>query len=179
VAHWGVVTSGGESAAARYRADVATYVSAGGEETAQRVVSAIHGLHKRLGRWYDRHLVDLGLTQGEWAVLSRLATCPEGGALTPTQLAEASGIAPSSMTHRLDRMTERGLVSRATDGVNRTRVLVTLTEAGWKLFSAAVHESDVVSGDVLTALAPAERERLAALLEQVIRGLDALDRRRA
>ncbi len=158
--------------AERYRADVATYVAAGGEETVQRVVTAIHGLHKRLGQWYDRQLVDLGLSQGEWAVLSRLATCPEGTAMTPTQLADASGIAPSSMTHRLDRMTQRGLVSRATDPDNRTRVRVTLTQAGWEMFSAAIQESDVVEGDVLSALEPAERRQLAALLEQLILGLE-------
>ena len=161
-----------QTEAERYRADVATYVAAGGEETVQRVVTAIHGLHKRLGRWYDRQLVDLGLSQGEWAVLSRLATCPEGSAMTPTQLADASGIAPSSMTHRLDRMTSRGLVSRATDPANRTRVRVTMTQAGWEMFSAAIQESDVVEGDVLSALTPQERQQLAALLEQVVVGLD-------
>jgi DNA-binding MarR family transcriptional regulator len=161
-----------QSEAERYRADVATYVAAGGEETVQRVVTAIHGLHKRLGRWYDRQLVDLGLSQGEWAVLSRLATCPEGTAMTPTQLADGAGIAPSSMTHRLDRMTERGLVSRSTDPANRTRVRVTMTQAGWEMFSAAIQESDMVEGDVLSALEPAERAQLAALLERLIVGLD-------
>ncbi len=173
MAHWTMATRRRQpTEAERYRADVATYVAAGGEETVQRVVTAIHGLHKRLGQWYDRQLVDLGLSQGEWAVLSRLATCPEGTAMTPTQLADASGIAPSSMTHRLDRMTQRGLVSRATDPDNRTRVRVTLTQAGWEMFSAAIQESDVVEGDVLSALEPAERRQLAALLEQLILGLE-------
>lgn len=173
MSHWCMPTSRRQQTEAeRYRADVATYVAAGGEETVQRVVTAIHGLHKRLGRWYDRQLVDLGLSQGEWAVLSRLATCPEGSAMTPTQLADAAGIAPSSMTHRLDRMTGRGLVSRATDPDNRTRVRVTLTQSGWEMFSAAIQESDVVEGDVLSALTPAERQQLAALLEQVVVGLD-------
>lgn len=173
MAHWSMATRRRQpTEAERYRADVATYVAAGGEETVQRVVTAIHGLHKRLGRWYDRQLADLGLSQGEWAVLSRLATCPEGTAVTPTQLADAVGIAPSSMTHRLDRMTERGLVSRSTDPTNRTRVQVTLTQPGWEMFSSAIQEGDVVEGDVLSSLSPAERQQLAALLEQVVVGLD-------
>ncbi len=173
MAHWGMARSRRQpTEAERYRADVATYVAAGGEETVQRVVTAIHGLHKRLGQWYDRQLVDLGLSQGEWAVLSRLATCPEGAAVTPTQLADAVGIAPSSMTHRLDRMAGRGLVSRSTDPANRTRVRVTLTEPGWDMFSAAIQESDVVEGDVLSSLDAAEGQQLATLLEQVIVGLD-------
>ncbi|MEO8830421.1 MarR family winged helix-turn-helix transcriptional regulator [Lapillicoccus sp.] len=165
-------TSRGPTAHERYREDVAAYVAAGGEETVQRVTTAINGLHKRLGQWYDRQLVDLGLSQGEWAVLSQLATCPEGAAMTPTQLADAAGIAPSSMTHRLDRMSERELVSRSTDPANRTRVRVTLTATGWEMFSAAIQESDVVEGDVLKALDPAQRGQLAVLLERVIAGFD-------
>jgi DNA-binding MarR family transcriptional regulator len=161
-----------ETAEERYRADVASYVAAGGEETVQRVITAIHGLQRRLGQWYGRQLVDLGLSQGEWAVLSRLATCEEGTALTPTQLADSASIAPSSMTHRLDRMTARGLVSRSTDPRNRTRVLVTLTNEGWDMFSAAIKESDMVESDVLSPLTASQREELASLLEQVIAGLD-------
>ena len=156
----------------RYRADVASYVAAGGEETVQRVITAIHGLQRRLGQWYAHQLIDLGLSQGEWAVLTRLATCEEGTSMTPSQLAEAASVAPSSMTHRLDRMTERGLVSRTTDPGNRTRVLVSLTRDGWDMFSAAIKESDMVESDVLSPLTTAEREQLASLLEQVIAGLD-------
>ncbi len=161
-----------ETAEERYRAAVASYVAAGGEETVQRVITAIHGLQRRLGQWYGRQLVDLELSQGEWAVLSRLATCDGGTALTPTQLAESASIAPSSMTHRLDRMAGRGLVSRATDPANRTRVLVTLTKEGWDTFSAAIKESDLVESDVLSTLTTRQRDELASLLEQVIAGLD-------
>ena len=57
-------------------------------------------------------------------MLARLATVAEGAALTPSQLADATNVAASSMTHRLDRMSQRGLVARAPDPDNRTRVLV-------------------------------------------------------
>ena len=50
--------------------------------------------------------------------------------MTPSQLADATNVAASSMTHRLDRMTERGLVRRSPDPDNRTRILVELTEPG-------------------------------------------------
>lgn len=92
--------------------------------------------------------------------------------MTPSQLAEAANIAPSSMTHRLDRMTERGLVSRTTDPTNRTRVLVSLTTAGWDLFSASIKGSDLVESDILSALSASERGELAQLLERVIADLD-------
>ncbi|MEP6796640.1 MAG: MarR family transcriptional regulator [Lapillicoccus sp.] len=162
-----------ESAQERYRADVAAYVAAGGEVTVQRVTTAIHGLQRRLNQWYARQLVDLGVTQGEWTVLSQLARAEEDTSMTPSQLADAANIAPSSMTHRLDRMTERGLVTRSTDPTNRTRVLVTLTSEGWDLFSASIKGSDMVESDILSTLTSAEQGDLAQLLERVIADLDS------
>lgn len=156
----------------KYRADVAAYVAAGGDESVQRVITAVHGLAQKLDQWYARQLADLDLSPGEWAVLSRLARSSEDEALTPSQLAEATSVAPSSMTHRLDRMTQRDLVARATDPDNRTRVLITLTDEGWATFKAAVRESDMVESDVLGPLSKGQREDLASLLELLISGLD-------
>lgn len=155
-----------------YRADVAAYVAAGGDESVQRVITAVHGLARKLDQWYARQLADLDLSAGEWAVLSRLARRGEGEAVTPSQLAEATSVAPSSMTHRLDRMAQRDLVARAADPDNRTRVLVTLTDEGWATFQAAVRESDMVESDVLGPLSRGQREDLASLLEVLIAGLD-------
>ena len=81
-------------------------------------------------------------------------------------------MAPSSMTHRLDRMAQRDLIARAADPDNRTRVLITLTDEGWATFKAAVRESDMVESDVLGPLSRGQREDLASLLEVLIAGLD-------
>jgi DNA-binding MarR family transcriptional regulator len=161
-----------QSAEQEYRADVAAYVAAGGVESVQRVITAVHGLARKLDQWYTRQLADLDLSAGEWAVLSQLARSDEDEALTPSQLAEASSVAPSSMTHRLDRMAQRNLIVRATDPLNRTRVLITLTDEGWQTFKAAVRESNMVESDVLGPLSRHQRENLASLLELLIKGLD-------
>ena len=155
-----------------YRADVAAYVAAGGDESVQRVITAVHGLARKLNQWYARQLADLDLSAGEWAVLSQLARNNGDEALTPTQLAEATSVAPSSMTHRLDRMAQRDLIARSADPDNRTRVLITLTDEGWATFKAAVRESDMVESDVLGPLSRGQREDLASLLEVLIAGLD-------
>ncbi|HYO17143.1 MAG TPA: MarR family transcriptional regulator [Dermatophilaceae bacterium] len=162
----------GKSAQQEYRADVAAYVAAGAEESVQRVVTAVHGLARKLDQWYTRQLTDLDLSAGEWAVLAQLARSKEVEALTPTQLAEVSCVAPSSMTHRLDRMAQRNLIARAPDPDNRTRVLITLTDEGWQTFTAATRESDMVESDILGPLSPRQREELASLLELLIAGLD-------
>lgn len=155
-----------------YDAEVAAYVAAGGSESVQRVITAVHALHRRLAQWYDDQLAGLGLSSGEWAVLSHVAMQPVGGIVTPSHLASALSIAPSSMTHRLDRMTERGLVERTPDDVNRTRILITLTDAGWQLFREVITDSDVMESHVLAQLSTKQRDDLAHLLEQAVSGLD-------
>lgn len=157
------------------RLAVAGYVAAGADESVQRVVTAVHRLARRLDQWYDRQLADLDVSTGEWAVLSELARADEGAAMTPSQLAAAANVAPSSMTHRLDRMVERRLVSREPDPSNRTRVLVRLSDEGWQMYGSAIRESNLVEADVMAALTARQVADLASLLERVISGLDAAD----
>ena len=107
----------------QYREAVASYVAAGGEESVQRVITAVSSLSRKLDQWYTRQLADLDLSHGEWSVIALLATS-EGQPVTPTRLADAGNVAASSMTHRLDKMTERGLVRRSPDPEDRTRVNV-------------------------------------------------------
>src|SRR3954469_12585145 len=97
------------------RQEVAAYVAAGADESVQRVVTAVHRLSRRLTRWYDGQLAGHDLSAGEWSVLSALGRLAGDDALTPSQLAAEGNIAPSSMTHRLDRMVERGLITRDID----------------------------------------------------------------
>lgn len=162
------------SAQEQHRRAVAAYVAAGGEESVQRVITALYGVTKKLDQWYGRQCADLGLTQGEWAVLATLAKSHESE-MTPSQLAELTNVAPSSMTHRLDKMAAAGLVQRTPDPRNRTRILVSLTAHGWDVFSSAVREADVVESDTLRRLSEGERHELARLLEVVIAGLDEID----
>ncbi len=156
------------------RRAVATYVAAGADESTQRVTTAVHRLSRRLNQWYDHQLADLDVSTSEWLVLGELARSPEHAPLTPTQLAAATNVAPSSMTHRLDRMVERGLITREQDPDNRTRVLISLSDAGYALFVTVIRGSDLVEADLLGGLSAEQVETLAELLEQVIAGLDVL-----
>ena len=157
------------------RQEVAAFVAAGADESVQRVITAVHRLSRRLNRWYDRQLADLDITAGEWTVLEQLARSPGEAPLTPSQLAAAANVAPSSMTHRLDRMVERGLIARSADPDNRVRVRVRLTDAGYGLYAQAIREADLVEADLLAGLSSKQVQTLAELLERVIAGLDDAD----
>jgi DNA-binding MarR family transcriptional regulator len=158
-----------------YREAVASYVAAGADEDVQRVITAVGRLSKRLDQWYDNQLADLNVSSGEWSVLTELAR-RNGEAMTPSQLASATDVAPSSMTHRLDGLVQRGLALREADSANRTRVLVRLSDDGWELFAAAIREANVVESDVVAPLTQRQTRELAGLLEKLIEGLDAVDR---
>jgi DNA-binding MarR family transcriptional regulator len=72
------------------------------------------------------------------------------------------------MTHRLDLLTERGLIAGTVDPDNRTRSKVKLTRAGRDLFRRAVLDADVVESDVLASLTGREQRQLADLLEKLL-----------
>lgn len=157
------------------QADVAAYVAVGADESVQRIITAVHRLSKRLNQWYDRQLADLDVSTGEWTVLQELAREPAPGAITPSRLAAAASVAPSSMTHRLDRMVERGLVTRGADPDNRTRVLIRLSERGRQTFTTAILESNMVESDLMASLSARQSAQLISLLERLIQGLDDTD----
>lgn len=155
-----------------YERAVAVYTAAGGQETVQRVVTAISRVSRGLDLFYRQQVTDLGVSHGEWTVLSALALEGRGGSLMPSKLADVSGVSPSTMTHRLDRMSERGLVSRTADPANRARSRVELAPDGWEVFRRAILDADVVEAEeFLAPLSAAERRQLAVLLERVVAGL--------
>lgn len=156
---------------AELRRQVAVYVAAGADEEVQRVISAVHRVSRRLNQWYDQQLADLEVSGGEWTVLSEIARA-DGNQLTPTRLAQLAHVAPSSMTHRLDRMVERGLVERSPDPTNRTRILVGLTGNGWELYGATIRESNLVESDLMRGLTSRQVDELGYLLEKLMAGLD-------
>ena len=151
---------------------VAAYVAAGADESVQRVITAVNRLSRRLNRWYDRQLAALGINLGEWIVLEQLARTTGDEPLTPSRLAAASNIAPSSMTHRLDRLAARGLIDREADPTNRTRILVRLTDAGYEIYARAIRGADLVESDLLASLNAEQVDELGELLEHVIAGLE-------
>ena len=108
--------------------------------------------------------------------MSKLVRDGGDSGLTPSVLADAANVAPSSMTHRLDRMAERGLITRATDPDNRVRVRVQLTDA--RLGAVPDRDPRVRHGRVRRAQGRCprrDRVSLAELLEQAINGLDELE----
>ncbi len=158
---------------AEYERAVRVYTEAGAAETVQRIVTAISRLSRRLDVFYRDRYEALDIVPSEWPVLQALAMEGRDGASNPSKLADWAGVPASTMTHRLDRMVERELISRAPDPDNRTRMTVSLTRAGWELFRAAVLDAEPEEVDIFAPLTDDERATLAALLEKAVAGQPA------
>jgi DNA-binding MarR family transcriptional regulator len=140
------------------------------DESVLRVVTAISRVSKRLDVFYRAQLADLELQRGDWAVLQELSLHSDNGCSTPSQLADVTGVSPSTMTHRLDQLAHRGLIERTPDPDNRTRVRVRLTRAGRLLFQRALLDAHMTEPSILAGLSAGERDELAELLERLVDG---------
>lgn len=157
---------------AEYERAVRVYTEAGAAETVQRIVTAMSRLSRRLDVFYHERFDALDVSLAEWPVLQSLAMEGRGGHSNPSRLADAAGVSASTMTHRLDRMVERGLVERGPDPANRTRTEVSLTRAGWDRFREAVLDAETEETGIFAPLTDAERSTLARLLEKALAGQD-------
>lgn len=104
-----------------------------------------------------RELADLGLTPSEINVLANLADARER---TMSELGAAAGARSSTLTSVLDRLADRGLISRGNRPGDRRAVVVRLTAAG-----------EGTASTVWDAVADLERRALGGLPATDLAGL--------
>jgi DNA-binding MarR family transcriptional regulator len=113
----------------------------------------------------ERPLLDAhGLSMWGYATLSRLA---RGPAETQLALAQAIGHDKTRLIRVLDALEADGLIARTPDPKDRRARLVRITEAGAERHAAVVAEIRAMEDALLAELAPAERELLVRVLEQL------------
>ena len=105
-------------------------------------------------------LADLNLSGAE---INALANLGEGGTLNVRQLSERTGTRASTLTGLLDRLENRGYLSRELDPADRRSFRLPLTDAG-----------RAVATRVLTAIADLERDALSRLSVTQIAGYHAV-----
>jgi MarR family transcriptional regulator for hemolysin len=82
-------------------------------------------------RAFDEALAEAGGTLPVWLILLNLKIRKPAN---QRELADAVGVREATLTHHLNTMDARGLISRARDPANRRIQVVTLTEAGEEAF---------------------------------------------
>ena len=109
-----------------------------------------------------------GLESWEFDVLSALRRSGPPYQLTPGLLLRATLVTSGTMTNRIDRLAEAGLVYREPDPRDRRGVLVTLSERGKAVVDAAFTDLLEREQALLSCLGPGQRQVLADLLRVML-----------
>lgn len=132
------------------------------------------GRVSRLSRIIDRRLATnfarFGMENWMYDVLATLRRCGEPYELTAGDLVSQSMVTTGAITHRIDRLAERGWVERAGD-TDRRKVIVRLTPAGKALVDEVIEAHVAFEAELLSSLSARQRSELAALLRTTLLAL--------
>lgn len=115
----------------------------------------------------DRVFQGSPITSADFAVLASLRRSGRPYQLTQRQLMDALRLTSGTVSVRIDRLAERGLVRR-TPAPDARGVLVTLTDQGARAFDALAPEHLANQARLVAALDPQQQATLAALLQSLL-----------
>jgi DNA-binding MarR family transcriptional regulator len=133
-----------------------------------RISRAARYLERELETAYRRH----GLDGGTYDVLATLRRQGAPYTLSASALADATMLARSSMTSRVDRLEAAGLVGRAPDEHDGRGVRVTLSARGLQLIDAATTDHLANEARLLAGLPDGAGARLADDLRALLETLE-------
>lgn len=137
-------------------------VDVSGMEIIGRIGRLERLIRPRLNEVFAEH----DLESWEFDVLATLRRGGESSRLTAGQLLDSMMIASGTMTHRIDRLENRGLLRRVKDPSDGRVVLVTLTEQGLDKINAALEDHAANELRIVEALDESERDALVGLLRR-------------
>ena len=138
-----------------------------------QVLSRISRLARHLDRARRTAFAAHGLETWEFDVLSALRRQGSPYRLSPGALLRATLVTSGTMTNRIDRLAEAGLVTRLPDLQDKRGVLVQLSERGKTVVDAALADLLDHEHGLLSALDNAQRKQLAFLLRMLLTPFDA------
>jgi DNA-binding MarR family transcriptional regulator len=136
------------------------------------VLSRVTRLARHLDRARRSAFAAHDLEPWEFDVLSALRRSGRPYQLSPGQLLRETMVTSGTMTNRVDRLAEQGLVERLPDPDDRRGVLVRLTRGGQARVDAALEDLLTREQGLLEGLSSRERDDLAAALRAVVRPFD-------
>ena len=135
------------------------------------VMGRLSRVAQQVERRLEENFVRHGLDSGSFDVLATLRRNGPPYTLSPKNLAASAMITSSAVAQRLNRLEDRGLLTRAKSSVDGRGTEVTLTQQGRDLVDATLPTHLATEEELLAGLSPAERHALADLLRKVGTGL--------
>jgi DNA-binding MarR family transcriptional regulator len=140
--------------------------------TPLHVLSRVSRLARHLDLARRQAFAEHGLESGEFDVLAALRRAGAPYVLSPGRLAVVTLVSSGTMTNRIDRLSDDGLVVREPDPSDGRGVLVRLTQTGRAVVDAALTDLVDRERELLADLSREDQEELAALLRIVVRPFD-------
>jgi DNA-binding MarR family transcriptional regulator len=132
-----------------------------------QVLSRVGRLSRHVDRARKAAFAASDLELWEFDVLSALRRAGAPYRLSPKALLQQTLVSSGTMTNRIDRLVERGLVTRDSDPHDGRGILVSMTETGRERVDAAIRLLLVAESELLDRLPRADQERLSALLRKL------------
>jgi DNA-binding MarR family transcriptional regulator len=104
-------------------------------------------------------------------VLASLRRVGEPYQLSPGQLIQETMVTSGTMTNRLDRLEELGLITRTQDPNDGRGILVTLTKSGAKAVDSAMEDLLNRERELLRVFSKNEQSEIANLLRELLQEL--------
>ncbi|MDR8409914.1 MarR family transcriptional regulator [Nonomuraea sp. 3-1Str] len=138
-----------------------------------QVLSRVSRLAKHLDRARRAAFDEHHLEPWEFDVLTALRRAGKPYELSPGALLRATLVTSGTMTNRIDRLAQAGLVVRRPDPEDRRGVLVSLTPAGLDRVDAAFAGLLRREHELLAGLSAEDQRALAALLRTLLTPFDS------
>lgn len=135
------------------------------------VFSRLTRISKKLDKIRAQAIGKSGLTAWEFDVLTVLRRSGEPYELSTKTLVRETMVSSGTMTNRIDRMIEHGVVRRLNDPKDGRGVLVQMTASGLTLVDVAITRIADAEQLLLRDLTPNEQSKLSQLLRQLALGM--------
>ena len=132
------------------------------------VVTRISRVRSHLDAGVEALLADYGLTGPDFRVIVALRRDGPPHAMTQARLMAELALTSGTVSVRVDRLVERGIVVREPSAGDRRAQVVRLTAEGVRLFDELGPRHLANEDRLLSALSAEERELLAALLRRLL-----------
>ena len=130
----------------------------------------------RLGSAFARHIEQTyseeGINPSNWDLLLTLLRSAPPQGLTHTELSELTAISGPSMTNRVTRLLDKGLVERVVSEKDRRSALVRLTPQGRELVERLLPQHLEREQQALSVLSGEELSALSAIARKLVEHLE-------
>ena len=135
----------------------------------------IDRLHAALERQVSRTYAPAGLNPATWDLLITLRRSAPPQGLTPTELAGLTAISGASISNRITRLLERGLIERQVSEHDRRSSRVRLSAAGLALADSLLPRHLENEQDIFAGLPSSEVAVLETLAGRLLESLEQAD----